>query len=106
MAVCRVVADTIKKKRRQLSGEGGSWSVVVALHRHPRFMASHGWADWVEGGVAGSPERATVSVVPRAASWWVPVCGGRRWGTGRGTLISRPEHRTLGLPSGYEGGGG
>lgn len=27
--------------------------MVVALHRHPRFMASHGshgWADWVDGG--------------------------------------------------------
>lgn len=53
--VCRVVADTIEKKRerRQLSGEGGSWSVVVERHRHPRFMASHGshgWADWVDWG--------------------------------------------------------
>lgn len=49
----------------------------------------------LEGGWAGSPERATVSVVPRAASLWVPVCGGRRWATSRGTFISRPEHRTL-----------
>lgn len=29
----KVVADT-RKKRRQLSGVGRSWSVVVALHRH------------------------------------------------------------------------
>lgn len=36
-------------------------------------MAIHGWADWARWGVAGSPERATVSVVPRAASWWLPV---------------------------------
>lgn len=57
--------------------------------------------------MAGSPERATVSVVPRAASLWLPVCGGRRWGTRRGALISRPEHRTLGLsPLVHQGGGG
>lgn len=65
-----------QKKRRQLSGEGGSWSVVVALHRHPRFMASHGWADWVDGGRGREP-RARYGVrgpessfLVGASLWW------------------------------------
>lgn len=74
-----VVADT-RKKRRQLSGEGGSWSVVVALHRHPRFMASHGWADWVDGGRGREPRarygvRGPESSFLVGASLWWQVLG-------------------------------
>lgn len=50
--------------------------MVVALHRHPRFMASHGWADWVEGGRGREP-RARYGVrgpessfLVGASLWW------------------------------------
>lgn len=41
---------TQKKEAAARSGVGGRWSVVVGLHRHPRFMAPRGWADWARGG--------------------------------------------------------
>lgn len=50
--------------------------MVVALHRHPRFMASHGWADWVDGGRGREP-RARYGVrgpessfLVGASLWW------------------------------------